>query len=594
MEKNYQPISTALFFTNLVWLYHGYSFGSGNHGAELLPIMSIINPELYKNDFSTQDFLQPGPRFFFYQIIASTSKILNIDLDIIYIILKITSHISFFLAIYYITKSIIDIFKDQFKSNYIYLNILTTILIIFCSIELNSWGNPIFRTDVVPSTIAMSIAIWSLFFAIQKSWLLAFTVCGVATFLQPLVGFYAGLVLIPALVFCNISIKSYMNLSFCILIWIAPIIIIYIMSQYDISRSPSEEFDFLRVFGEFRVPHHWFPSSGSWHMWLSDIMFVIAAFISLRFISVHKIKTEKRITVLLSGSIILSIFGVLINVIFVELFPIEFIGKLQFQRVIPFGQLYMIISVLLMIFLIISSKVEFNFKYIKYILLLFLLITPLLTLYYVYSIFHENYIYILFTVLFLLGCFIFFISSKNFRNILLFFTTILIVFLNSNYVKFLPYSQIFDDRYNAIYDREKRENPLYRWIYENTDKDEVIVIPPDWSQVSESLAFNSQRAVYFSFKNVPYSDYGVEKWSNRAELLLGQSILSESVKISTLRQIWNERSSSDIVDLMNKIGACYLVDRTHAREDIKLKRVYQSDLYNNSENWSIWINDMCE
>ena len=54
----------------LVILARGYVFPYPNHGQDIPPIMALIDPSLFPNDFAVQSFLLPGVRFYCLHLIA--------------------------------------------------------------------------------------------------------------------------------------------------------------------------------------------------------------------------------------------------------------------------------------------------------------------------------------------------------------------------------------------------------------------------------------------------------------------------------------------------------------------------------------------
>ena len=114
--------------------------------------------------------------------------------------------------------------------------------------------------------------------------------------------------------------------------------------------------------------------------------------------------------------------------------------------------------------------------------------------------------------------------------------------------------------------------------------------------MSDILSFNSKRSVYFSFKNVPYSDYGVYEWSKRAENLIGFPI-NRNLNKNKIRTFWQERSFEDISNIADDVGACYLVDRMVDRLDTLQKPIIIStfkNVANVTDNiWGLWKFDFC-
>lgn len=579
MQTPLRNAQTAIFFTIMIWLFNGYQFGGGNHGAELPPIISIINPNTFALDFSVQDFLSPGPRYFYYNLVANLSLIFGLDVDVIYLVIKLFTHISFFYAVILILDDVLNEACNHYAINAPSSVLFKLCLFFFCSINLGSWGSAIFSTSVIPSTLAMSIAIWSVLFSLRKRWILAFSICGVATYVQALVGLFAGLTILPALLIFAVKSRQILTLAICSTLLLVPVFSIFTITVLSEASPTPTDFDFLRTFGEFRVPHHWFPSTGHYLFWVSDALFFFSGVISLGILFQNGTQNTRHIAILLSGIMLSALIGVFLNVLFVEFCPVEIIGKLQFQRIMPFGHFATALAIL-------ASVSILGWRELRVILML-LMSAPVILMHIVLSIASGSVLTLALIIILLSGLVLYYFSNNMMRWALIFSSATLLLFINTNAVNSIPHGDILSSRYQALYDTEKRGNPLYRWLHENTILDALILIPPDWSRVSDFLAFHSERAVYFSFKNVPYSDFGVFEWSNRAQVLLGRPILSDDVDISSLREIWESRPGSDVVDIMIEVQACYLVDRTDAREEIQLDMVYGPETIN-GEKWSVW------
>ena len=134
--------------------------------------------------------------------------------------------------------------------------------------------------------------------------------------------------------------------------------------------------------------------------------------------------------------------------------------------------------------------------------------------------------------------------------------------------------------------RFKEEN-ISRWLNKNTPLDTLIIIPPHPNKYSNILALNSKRSIFFSLKNIPYSNYGVWQWSQRLEVLLGTSFFG--LTMHDLRDIWKNRTQDEISAIAKKNNACYLVDLIEDR----LNFDYQLIIKSKNEKWGLWIFDHC-
>jgi len=285
-----------------------------------------------------------------------------------------------------------------------------------------------------------------------------------------------------------------------------------------------------------------------------------------------------------------AIAGVLLNALFVEIIPIEFIGKLQFQRIMPFGHIAAALAIAMAVCLLLQRGAPSNSVLLAVAISLLAVPSVIGTL--AWSVLKGEYLNFLSTLGLTLGTVLFFLPNARIRHGLVAAVAVTTVFLNTPLVSYLPLPSAIKKQYGVLYDERRWEAPgISTWLRINTGQDALILIPPDWSIMSETLGLHSRRALYFSFKNVPYSDSGVYEWSRRAERLIGHPV-TEIPSDSLLRDLWQRRSNSEVISIMEEVDACYLVDRIADRPDMSLDEVFRSEPNDRGEAWAIWrLND---
>lgn len=583
------PVSTlliAVFFACLMWLLEGYRFGHGNHGQEVPPILAMLDPSLYTVDFAVQDFLRPGPRYFYYQLVAGLCAILAISVDTALLILKIFSHFCFFSGVVAIARIILN---RMYQEPHTWCRrdiVLTGLFALFMTLPLESWGSDIYNHKMVPSTLGIAIAIWSIYCAMIKRWTIAFAIAGLAIVFHFLVGLFAGLVLLPALFAASRTARSWKISIFAIMAWIIPALAVYGLTLA-YARPAPESFNFLETFGLFRVPHHWRPSIAGLRPWISDLALLVGAFSTAALIA-KKRPDLKSLCLLLTGILGVVITGVLVNFVFVEIIPVSVIGKLQFQRLMPYGHLAAYILLLCWLWIIIQS-----IKYREHDVSPWLAIG--ICILFIPSVLLQTINQSLQTPIFGFSLFLIVITGVIFAyatprsRIMLTGVALSILLLTNHPISAkLPYGIAgkLVERFQPRDPEQWQDVEIYAWLRQNTAKDALILIPPDWSSVSDLLALQSQRSVFFSFKNVPYSEHGVWEWSKRAEMLLGMAI-TPALRHGDIRHIWAQRSSTEIEQIARSQGACFLVDRMNDRQDIGLATLARSRLQE-QEEWGLW------
>lgn len=180
-SRPFSTILIALFFACLAWLFEGYQFGHSNHGQEMPPVLAMIEPGLFPRDFAIQSFLEPGPRYFYYKLVASLSSSFDLGADRVLLLFKIISHVSFFFGVTFIIRELLDRLRLN-RREWSGKDILVAgVFLACCSFPLMSWGSKIYHPAMVPATLAAAISIWSLCFAIRQNWMIAFLFAAIAT-----------------------------------------------------------------------------------------------------------------------------------------------------------------------------------------------------------------------------------------------------------------------------------------------------------------------------------------------------------------------------------------------------------------------------
>jgi hypothetical protein len=583
LKNHLSIISLGIFAALLAWLYQGYSFGHGNHGQEIPPILAMVDPTLFKNDFAVQDFLLPGTRYIYYSFIAFMSKQFDMSVDVILLLVKTLSQLSFYIALAYIYSALLSRMAPEGHTNTYRVMVLFALIASASTLPIFSWGSSIFYSSMIPSTLAMAIAIWSIFFAIHNRWNLAFSFSAMALLFQFLVGLHSALVLGPALIFSAFRARSFSILIFPSAIFLIPAVGVYLSTVLS-DQSVPDSFDFLEVFGAFRVPHHWLPSTGSMYAWVSDSFLLVAAAISSVLLW-QSVKRGRELIVLLAGAVVVSLAGIFLNFVFVEIYPISFIGKLQFQRIIPFGHLAVFFLVIANLYIVFWDKQKGAKALPKFLTVCsFILVMPSLFAIPVFRLFPGAAFLLI--LAFVGGMLIYCLLGIKAKVLLLSSSLSLLLLVNGSW--FGESSGLLgkiSKRYQPLYHEEWEGKEFSSWLRQNSSVDSLVIIPPYWGSVSDLLALHSQRSVFFSFKNVPYSEHGVWVWSQRAQELLGLEITSELTR-GELVEVWRYQPYERLEAIAEKFEACYLVDEYALRSFSSLELMVTTTI--DGSKWGLW------
>ena len=505
---------------------------------------------------------------------------------------------------------------------------------------LYSWGIAIMSSSALPSTFAMGIAIWGIYFALKDRWILSYGLFGLAAILQFLVGFLPGLVFGPAFLRDMFTRRNWGQVLPAMILWGAGLAVVYLPMLLTSQPAPAD-FDFVAIFGQYRFPHHWIPSSANAIEWLSDTALVISTLTftwSLR----KSTPAIRRLALLCSSGLLVSTLAVIVNYLFVEVWPVTMIGKLQFQRIMPFGHLCamisslmvsvalwqkrqygslaaLIIAPLFMLWGLIVAVVVTAFLANKAIgrtgqtalLLLLLVISPVLhTVWHVvkgnsvigagFSTSIMEAVSYLILLVSLIGIAAF-ISLRNglFRNTSIavgLFSLYTMIWLLFNIQAFQKNDIWICDKVcfekmttmaSKRWSLNKMSNlplaSLAEALRVHTEPNQVVMLPP--CGPFEYFQLISQRPSYFVHLNVPFTDYGVWLWGERGAKLLGNK-LQPFMTEKKIAFLFSQRSSYELASLAQKEGISYVVSRKDWHGDMPGTLLYE-DTYG-KDIWALW------
>src|SRR4028119_683366 len=104
----YFNLSLYTFVIIVSLMATGYIFPIGGNFPELPQILSLLNPELYKNDYHVQEMVKFNPRYYYYYIIYFLAN-LGLSIPLVHFIYQFLAFGSFILACY----AIINIYTNS-------------------------------------------------------------------------------------------------------------------------------------------------------------------------------------------------------------------------------------------------------------------------------------------------------------------------------------------------------------------------------------------------------------------------------------------------------------------------------------------------
>ena len=339
MKLQKQPLLTLATYITIIissLLFYGYKLTSSNIYNQVPAIIYLLNPELYNEDFYIQEMTQFTPRFYYYYLIYWGVK-LGISLPLVCFILYLIAFSSFLIGLYSLGK----IFNQSRLSATVF-----TFLGFAATVNGRIGHADLFRTDPIPATLAMGLVVWGFYFCFRQKWILGYLFFGLTCFLQFLVGALPGILMaVPLLISRNKNNKikqiffSFFVLGICVCLIYIPML----LSGNTNSGSISNE-EFVYLYGYIRHPHHLIFSGFGLRTsrgWLNLILFTIGGLLCIK----SSKSLDKDIKLQLISVVFVSCCLLIINYIFVEIYPLNFIAKLQFARTTPFAQLMILLGI---------------------------------------------------------------------------------------------------------------------------------------------------------------------------------------------------------------------------------------------------------
>ncbi|MEG3901088.1 hypothetical protein QUB19_03105 [Microcoleus sp. B4-C5] len=560
----------------------GYIFPIGGNFPEVPPIQFMLNPELYKNDYYVQEMVKFNPRYYYYYIIYLLAN-LGTSIPLAHFIYQFLAFGSFVLACY----AILNIYTNS--------KLPAAAMAFLCiAASFTDVGNTlIFSTKSVPSIFAMGFAIWGIYFSLRQKWLTGYFFFGLACLLQFLVGLLPGLMMVPVLFIESVRQRNFKTLILAIALLAAMASIVYVpmLLTGTTSTQTIDNADFVYIHAKVRNPHHILPSNWYLGNWFNFICFIIGGLLCIKNSDLLPKEDKVNFSVIVGT----SIFGLFLNFVFVEVYPVAFIAKLQLARTVPFAQLIIFIAVALtveqlyrekqipisllllavltlpfrgILFLGLSVWQTKNYLFPKrYNILLWILAagTVIFSLIYPvtdsWEIMGDRIISI--PVFFSILAFPFILEKTSLatsikqtltHTLALITTATLVCGIAGIMPK--PILNVFQTRVNINAVPRDDLSKLAVRFSQSSSRDSLVLIPPSVT----SFQFFSERAIVVNFKNFPFTEKGIKEWQNRMEAVLGVPLNPQMIWGGN--DFFIRRSSADLVKVARNYQADYILTRS--------------------------------
>lgn len=574
-------------------IIYGYEFPSSNTLIEVPPVISLLNSELYKKDLYVQELLQINPRYYYQFLIYLTAKS-GVSLPLTYLSYYVIAFSSFILGLYALGK----------KFGRSTLSAVTLIFLGLATTDGTVGYVSLFRSEPIPAIFAMGLAIWGVYFCFSKRWFVGYLFFGFACLLQFLVGVLPGGLIAPLVI---LDAKKNHNFRTAIVPFItlgalAGLVYLPMIITGNTDSGTINNREFVYLYGYIRHPHHIIPSAWPIQTWRNFILFMGGGLLCIK--SSSSLASDEKLNLVIV--IAASFFTLLIGYIFVELYPLSFVAKLQLARTTPFAKLMVLIAIsvlvneqyrrknIAIIILLVVAPILHNGA-----ILLFLVAVSLVTLkdtslFQVLRSRLATWI-VLVGSLVLIGIYPFPSSIPDLFNqvfwklalfLIILFPFLLEEFWNSAWIiKPITYSlaftsclffilgvigtlpgnllDFFQNRVGIYQVPRDDVTKLALRFRDSTSKDALVLSPPSLTK----FRFYSQRAVVFNFYSIPFTDRGLQEWAKRMQAILGP--VKPPISWSNVDLMFRKRSSSELVTVAKKFDANYILTRSDWHSGIK-------------------------
>ena len=306
--------------TAALWMLRGYIWPTLSN-VEVGPIQASLDPTLFRHDFTVQESLRFTPRFYYNQLILFPARC-GLSLAWSFAVWHVVALATLLSGVWAFARTL-------------RLGAIATAMLVLWLLVVNTGalGLVSFYTHApIPSVWAGAVAAWGAALAVRGRCTAAFACFGAAALLQFLVGFYAGLLALPAL-----WPASRVERVRALAAWGLGLALVYVPlalgGQGDGGALANDVF--VEIYAYLRHPHHLVPSTWPWPAWQRALMFYAGAWFFLRRTGSDRPPIERAV---LDTTVALTAAVLALNYIFVEIFPLALVAKLQPARITPLAQ----------------------------------------------------------------------------------------------------------------------------------------------------------------------------------------------------------------------------------------------------------------
>jgi len=307
-------------FTSVVWVLRGYIWPTMSN-VEVDALRAMLDPTLFRRDFAVQESMHFTPRYYYNALILLPARA-GLPLEWAFALWHL-------LALGTLISGVRALARTIGLGE-----VSAAILILWLlNIGIGTLGDTYFYIHApVPGVWAVAGVAWGAAWAWRGRWLAAFACFGAAAMLQFLVGFYAGVLALPALLWTR-RMQGLPLLT----PWLLGLALVYLPMALAGSTGTNmlDHEKFVYIYAQLRIPHHLVPSTWGWPYWVQAIAFYVGAGWFIHRTRSGRPPAENMILLVTVG---LAVVALALNYLFVEVYPLALVAKLQPARITPLTQ----------------------------------------------------------------------------------------------------------------------------------------------------------------------------------------------------------------------------------------------------------------
>jgi hypothetical protein len=526
-----------------------YNYVAHNQYEQVTLILRYLNPSFLQNDWMVNTFFSSFSRMFYTAYMGTWAKV--IPLSTVYFFHYLIMIILVTFSTFYLS---LLIYKSRF------ISVLTSIFILYGS-SVTLGGNDLIGRDLDPPRLTFAIVTTAITLYLYKKYFFSAILFGISAYLHPLIGLEVPLIFYT-IIFFHKLIQSKLQFNFQKFKSLIQSILLYLLISsfaiytyfFSSDAHPANSVNLLNLIAKIRTPTHYIPSTWPFIVYIKFFLFLIILISILRIFKKTINRDIQRIIIGITTFILIFCF---IGYIFTEIFPWYPIVMSQpfrltvliywFGSIIIYGGCFNIVKI--------QNRINKKIAYILPIVPFLLGFPPSLT---------QNgisfYFFLLFSILF--SFFLFYLKKIKYGSEIALFGTLTIFAFTYRHYYF---------QFSQTYQLFTPEITLSQWVKNNTIRDAIFLVPPDFS----AFRLNAQRAIVVDWQ---VQTLQAETWRNRIKDI---SNLQNSSDFSMTEEItkkgYNSLTLPQILDLQKKYHISYAVGENNIT--YPLKKMYRNDRY---------------